>query len=163
MWCWSAKCPTWRLRHKWLNTKMTYGMNSVQEEALHLLGLTKLWGRYLAVYQDTNSTWNVDSKKSLPFSFSSKDIRSAHIKPSSFTCCEDTDDSHNVSGCPTGHLALDCPNHKTNCIIRPALLGTDTFWPFADTCHGKWQYKANKLSKLIHLSDTKPWEKAIFY
>lgn len=27
---------------------------------------------------------------------------------------------------------LDCPNHKTNRIIRAALLGTATFWPSAD-------------------------------
>lgn len=39
---------------------------------------------------------------------------------------------------------MDCPNHKTNCIIRPAPLGMRTFWPFADTCHGKCQYTSDK-------------------
>lgn len=47
--------------------------------------------------------------------------------------CEDTGDSHNASACPTGHLAPECPNHKTNCIIKPALLGMGTSWPLNDT------------------------------
>lgn len=67
---------------------------------------------------------HVESKKSTTLSSSPEDISSFLIRPGPFsTCCEDTDDSHNVSACPTGHLALDCPNHKTNCIIRPAPLG----------------------------------------
>lgn len=76
---------------------------------------------------------------------STGNIRSVIISPSLFsfffffglTCGEDILDSHNVSARPSGHVASDCPDHKTNCIIRPAPLGTATFWPSADTCHSK--------------------------
>lgn len=49
------------------------------------------------------------------------------------TGCECNDDSHNVSACPTGDVAMDCPDHKTNCIIRSAPWGLAPFGPFLQT------------------------------
>lgn len=125
MWFWSAEAPRWGLRHKWLNTKMTYGINGVQDAPLH--PLLHFSSRLASSGVDETTFKRHLMQKRLNQSWAAELLKpgSAFFPP--LTCCEDTDDSHNVSACPSGHLALDCPNHKTNCIIRPAPLGTGTF------------------------------------
>lgn len=111
-----------------------------RNKALHSLLLTLLCGtaKTGTWRSDGPVRWNLVTQRNQNLT---PGMKSSHVSPSSFTCWEDTDDS--VSGCPSGHSALDCPNHRTNCIIRPAPLGMDAFWSIVDTRRGKGQNLTN--------------------
>lgn len=129
-----ARLWKWGLRRKWWNREMTYRMHL--HPLKHFLFMAAMLNYYLA--------WKIVARVTFGRNQSFR-------RWALWTCCKD-DDSHNVCGCPTGHLALDCPHHKTNCIIRAAPWGRWPRGPFADTRHIVNDSISHKISQLIHLS-----------